>query len=136
MLDRALWYEASSCADGVGVSIAGVTLASAQPWERRMAGAPRRGNSVMIVSFRSKALRQFWEEGNRRGLRPDLVERINILLFALDAAKELDDLVGIADFHSLRGKPQRYALSVNKNWRITFGWADEAATALDLEDYH
>ena len=30
----------------------------------------------MIASFRSKALHQFWEEGDRRGLRPDLVERI------------------------------------------------------------
>lgn len=90
----------------------------------------------MIASFRSKALRQFWEEGDRRGLRPDLIDRIKILLFALNAAGSQDDLAGVAGFHSLRGKPQRYALSVNKNWRITFGWDEDAAIAVDLEDYH
>ena len=90
----------------------------------------------MIISFRSKALRKFWEDADRRGLRPDLVERIRILLSALNAAQSLDDLGGTAGFHALRGKPQRYALSVNKNWRITFGWEDDAASAVDLEDYH
>ena len=91
----------------------------------------------MFTSFRSKALRQFWEEGNRRGLRPDLVDRLKILLFVLNAAESLEDLEhASAGFHSLRGKPQRYALSVNKNWRITFGWDEDAAIAVDLEDYH
>jgi len=90
----------------------------------------------MIGSFRSKALRLFWEEGNRRGLRPDIVKRVEILLNALHAARETDDLIGIASFHSLRGKPQRYALSVNKNWRITFDWTEEFAIDVDLQDYH
>jgi proteic killer suppression protein len=90
----------------------------------------------MIVSFRSKALRQFWEDGDRRGLRPDLVKRVRVLLFAIGSARSLDDLVGTAGFHPLRGKPQRYAMSVNKNWRITFGWDEDSATAVDLEDYH
>ena len=91
----------------------------------------------MIASFRSKALSQFWEEGNRRGLRPDLVERIKVLLFALHAAESPEEFDHArAGFHSLRGKPQRYALSVNKNWRITFGWDEDAAAAVDLEDYH
>ena len=26
--------------------------------------------------------------------------------------------------------------AVNKNWRITFGWDEDAAIAVDLEDYH
>jgi len=90
----------------------------------------------VIGSFRSKALRQLWEEGNRRGLRPDLVKRVRILLSAIDVAGSLSDLAGTAGFHPLRGKPQRYALYVNKNWRITFGWGEDGATAVDLEDYH
>jgi proteic killer suppression protein len=91
----------------------------------------------MIVSFRSKALRQFWEEGNRRGLRPDLVERVSDLLEILDAAGTPADadLAGTR-FHSLHGKPKRYALSVNKNWRIPFGWSGNNAADVDLEDYH
>lgn len=64
------------------------------------------------------------------------MQRINILLFAVDIARELDDLRGAAGFHALRGKPQQYAVSVNKNWRITFGWSDAAAIDVDLEDYH
>jgi proteic killer suppression protein len=90
----------------------------------------------MIGSFRGKGLRQLWEEGNRRGLRPDLVDRAQKLLDILDGARSLDDLIGTAGFHSLRGKPQRYALSVNKNWRITSSWDEDAAIAIDLEDYH
>jgi proteic killer suppression protein len=90
----------------------------------------------MILSFRSKALVRFWQDGDRRGLRPDLVNRVRLLLFALNDARSLDDLAGTAGFHQLRGKPQRYAMSVNRNWRITFEWVDEAAMAVDLEDYH
>ena len=90
----------------------------------------------MLLSFRSKALRQYWEDGNRRGLRPDLVERVRILLFAIEQTVSLDDFRGLHGFHALRRKPQRYALSVNKNWRITFGWSDDGAIDLDLEDYH
>ena len=90
----------------------------------------------MIASFRSKALHQFWEEGDRRGLRPDLVGHIRILLSAIDAAREPDDLQGVARYHALRGKPPRHALSVNKNWRLTFGWNEDGAIDIDLEDYH
>jgi proteic killer suppression protein len=90
----------------------------------------------MIVSFRSKALRLFWEEGDRRRLRPDLVDRTRNLLFVLADAASLDDLVGTARFHALHGKPQRFAMTVNKNWRLTFEWSQEGPVAVDLEDYH
>ncbi len=91
----------------------------------------------MIVSFRSKALRQFWEEGSRRGLRPDLVERILDRLTVLHAAETIEDAdVPGARLHALRGNPRRYAMVVNKNWRITFEWSEDGAVAVDLEDYH
>jgi proteic killer suppression protein len=91
----------------------------------------------MIASFRSKALRQFWEEENRRGRRPDLVERILDRLTLLDGAESIEDIdVPGARFHGLRGRPKRYAVVVNKNWRITFGWDDGQAVDVDLEDYH
>jgi proteic killer suppression protein len=91
----------------------------------------------MIASFRSKALRQFWEEGDRRGLRPDFVERVAVLLDALDIAEAPEDMVAHDQrFHSLQGKPRRYALRVNKNWRITFSWEGKNAVEVDLVDYH
>jgi toxin HigB-1 len=91
----------------------------------------------MIASFRSKALRQFWEEENRRGLRPDLVERILDRLTLLDGAESIEDIdVSGARFHGPLGSPKRYAVVVNKNWRITFGWDDGQAVDVDLEDYY
>ena len=39
-------------------------------------------------------------------------------------------------FHGLQGSPKCYAVSVNKNWRLTFGWDGEHADGVDLEDYH
>jgi toxin HigB-1 len=91
----------------------------------------------MIDTFRSKALRQFWEKGNVRGLRPDLVERILDRLTLLHAAGAPTDVnVPGSGFHGLQGSPQRYALAVNKNWRITFGWSANGAIDVDLEDYH
>lgn len=91
----------------------------------------------MIISFRSKALRRFWEGKDRRGLRPDLVERISELLDMLDLAEAPEDTnVPGSGFHGLRGKPKRYALAVNKNWRITFGWSGRHAIDVDLVDYH
>jgi len=91
----------------------------------------------MIDSFRSKSLRQFWEQGNWRGIRPDLLERVLDRLTLLHAASVAGDCnIPGSGFHALRGMPRRYALAVNKNWRITFGWSGDAATDVDLEDYH
>jgi len=40
-------------------------------------------------------------------------------------------------FHALKGElAGRYAVLVSRNWRITFSWRGEDATAVDLEDYH
>jgi proteic killer suppression protein len=91
----------------------------------------------MLVSFRSKARRQFWEAGDRRGLRPDFVERILDRLTLLHVAETIEDIdVPGARLHGLQGKPKRYAVVVNKNWRLAFGWDDGDAIDVDLEDYH
>ncbi len=39
-------------------------------------------------------------------------------------------------FHSLQGSPKRYSVWVSGNWRISFGFQDGDAVAVDLEDYH
>jgi len=39
-------------------------------------------------------------------------------------------------FHRLQGKPKRWSVRVNKNYRITFGWIKESAIDIDYEDYH
>ncbi|MCX7383761.1 MAG: type II toxin-antitoxin system RelE/ParE family toxin [Alphaproteobacteria bacterium] len=91
----------------------------------------------MITSFRSKELEKFWPTGDGAKIRQDQLPRIRRRLDALDAAHRAEDLnLPGFNFHSLRGKPQRYAISVNGPWRITFGWDGDNATQVDLEQYH
>ena len=92
----------------------------------------------MIQSFRSRALRRFWERDDAAGLRPDWVARAGRILDALDQAARPEDMdVPSFGFHALRGDLRgRYAVTVSRNWRITFAWDGEDAIAVDLEDYH
>jgi proteic killer suppression protein len=41
-----------------------------------------------------------------------------------------------ASLHGLQGKPKRWSVRMNGNYRITFGWSGENALEVDLEDYH
>jgi proteic killer suppression protein len=91
----------------------------------------------MIRSFRHKGLARLWNDGDARGVRNDLVDRIRQRLTALDAAQDLRDLaIPGWRLHPLRGKPRRHALAVSGPWRITFEWRDGDAWRLDLEQYH
>ena len=92
----------------------------------------------MIRSFRSRALKRFWERNDSRRLPPVDVDRIAMILDALDSATmpEDMDLPGL-NFHALGGEmKERYAVTVRANWRITFTWEDGDAIAVDYEDHH
>lgn len=91
----------------------------------------------MIVSFRSKALRDFFLDDDPSGIRPDLVERVRGRLQAIHRAKTIDDLrLPGWRLHSLHTKPRRHAIDVNGPWRITFEWVDGDVVRIDLEQYH
>ena len=92
----------------------------------------------MIVSFRSKALKRFWEKSDRRGLNPQHVTKIEQLLTFLEAAGNPDDMnVPGFDFHKLHGDmPPRWSVHVNGNWCITFSFDGNDASAVDYLDYH
>jgi toxin HigB-1 len=92
----------------------------------------------MIVSFRSRALKKYWERNDASKLPPDRMARIATLLDRLDGSVKPEDmnLPGF-QFHQLSGTSKgRYAVSVSANWRITFGWDGENAVDVDFEDYH
>jgi proteic killer suppression protein len=92
----------------------------------------------MIKSFKSKALKGFWEDDDASGIRPDWIDRVKLILDALHVAVEPQDmdLVGLR-FHSLKGnRAKQYAVTVSRNWRITFRWSGQDATDVDLENYH
>ena len=92
----------------------------------------------MIASFRSRALKRYWEKGETRRLPAQSLVRIAMILDRLDAAVEPNDLdlPGLG-FHPLKGQRKgEFAVMVTRNWRITFGWVDGDAVDVDSEDYH
>lgn len=92
----------------------------------------------MIGSFRSKALKRYWIKGDRAAVSATYRDKIDILLNALDAAPNPGQMAFPGSgFHALTGNlAGRYALTVSRNWRITFAWDGDDAIDLDLEDHH
>lgn len=90
----------------------------------------------MIVSVKHKGLKELHETGKSRYVGADYLAKCEKILNALIVAKVPEEmkLPGFA-FHSLEGNPTRYAVKVNKNWRVTFAW-ENGAVDVDLEDYH
>ncbi len=92
----------------------------------------------MIRSFRSKALRRLFEDGDSARLSVPNVPRVERILERLALASEPSDMDWPGyRFHPLKGSSKgRYAVDASENWRITFGWNGEDAVDIDLEDYH
>ncbi len=92
----------------------------------------------MIVSFRHKGLRRFYETGTTAGIQPQHAKRLRMQLVALDTAVTVEDMV-VPGFrlHRLKGRDKaRWSIWVNGNWRLTFEFRDGNAHILDYEDYH
>jgi toxin HigB-1 len=92
----------------------------------------------MIRSFRSRALGRFWEHDDERGLNRQHVAKIARILDALNRATHIEDMkVPAYRLHKLSGfNPDRWAVWVSGNWRITFSFENGEASAVDYEDYH
>ena len=91
----------------------------------------------VIRSFRSKALRNLFNDDDGRGVRADLLDRVRARLQALHRARGLDELnIPGWRLHRLQGKPVRHAIAVNGPWRITFEWTADGPAVVDLEQYH
>ena len=93
----------------------------------------------MIGTVRHKALQQFFETGNTKGLPADMVARLRRMLSALHATDDLEQLRTLPGWrlHALKGDMQDYwSLSVSGNWRLIFRWQEGVANDLDLVDYH
>ena len=92
-----------------------------------------------IERIAHKGLRRFFETGNAKGLVGD-ANRIRKMLAFIDAAGGFDELAAPPNYglHELVGdRAGRWAMTVTKNWRLTFIKIDETTIAdLDLEDYH
>ena len=92
----------------------------------------------MIVSFKHKGLKRFYETGETRGIKQSHSKKISQILSIMDVANDIDDLdIPSLRLHELKGnKKGRWSVTINKNWRITFALNDGDFEVLDYEDYH
>lgn len=92
----------------------------------------------MILNFRHKGLKRFYEEDDRSKLPAEMVDRIAIVLADLDSATRPEDM-NRPNFrlHPLKGDLKGYhAVTVRANWRIVFRFEDGHAHDVDFLDYH
>lgn len=92
----------------------------------------------MIKSFKHKGLERLFIKGIASGVQANHAPRITLMLDAIDAAEQVNelDLPGFR-LHSLKGdKRNLWSVRVSANWRITFEFENGDAHILDLEDYH
>ncbi|MGD0190824.1 MAG: type II toxin-antitoxin system RelE/ParE family toxin [Rhizomicrobium sp.] len=92
----------------------------------------------MIVSFAHKGLKELFETGRSRRVRPDLWKRCVQILDALHATNDLQELrlPGLRLHPDNRFKPVRWRVDVNGPWRITFEWEDGESYKVDLVQDH
>lgn len=92
----------------------------------------------MIISFKHKGLKQFYEIGRVSGIQASHKKRLRMMLVALDTATNIRDM-DIPGFrlHPLKGNRKGiWSITVSGNWRITFRFEDGNAHVVNYEDYH
>jgi proteic killer suppression protein len=92
----------------------------------------------VIKSFKHKGLERFFRDGSRAGIQPKHERKLRLQLGRLDAARAAEDMdLPGWKWHALKGDLKgRWAVFVEKNWRITFAFEGEDAILVDYQDYH
>ena len=92
----------------------------------------------MIESFAHNGLKRYYKDDDGRKRPLDLLERIGIVLAALDEAQVIEDMNRPSfRLHKLTGKLKDYwAVTVRANWRIVFQFKDGNAHGVNFIDYH
>jgi len=92
----------------------------------------------MIRGFRHKGLKRLFENGERKAISPDQVDKVENILFVLSRARRPEDL-NLPGFrlHRLKGGQKDFwSVTVRANWRIVFRFEEGDAREVDLIDYH
>ena len=92
----------------------------------------------MIVSFRSKTLKRFYQTGSAKGLPGAFAAKIDRALLALDNSASPDGLrLPGFGLHPLTGDLEGvWSIAVSRNWRIVFKFDGENVADVDFVDYH
>ena len=92
----------------------------------------------MIINFRHKGLRLFYEKDDSSKLQPHHIEKIRRILYRLDESLTIEDMnqIGWA-LHQLTGELKGFwSVKVDKNFRIIFRLENEQVFDVDYIDYH
>lgn len=92
----------------------------------------------MIKTWNHKGLRLFFETGATSGIQAKHSSRLRLQLAVLNAAIEPTDMnLPGWKYHELKGsKKGFFAVTVNRNWRLTFKFEGNDAILVNYEDYH
>lgn len=92
----------------------------------------------MIRSLKPRGLKRLYQQGDRSGIRPDLVNAVQNILTILDSATTPQALdLPQYKLHRLKGDLKGFwAVTVRANWRVMFRFADGDAVDVELIDYH
>ncbi len=92
----------------------------------------------MIKSIKHKGLKLLYEKGDKSKLANNMVDRIEEMLFALDTAQDIDEIIRPSlKLHALKGNRQgEFSVTVRANWRIVFQFKDGDIFNVNFEDYH
>lgn len=92
----------------------------------------------MIVSFRHKGLKLFYENGDTSKLQPQHISKIRLVLTRMAAIRSAQELNQPGyGLHQLKGTLDGFwSVKVDKNFRIVFRIAEENVHDVDYIDYH
>lgn len=92
----------------------------------------------MIRSLRHKGLKRLYEKGDARGVPPEMLAKVRVILADLDVAETPEDLsLPGYGLHPLKGSlKSSWSVKVTGNWRIVFQMEDGDVHRVDLTDYH
>jgi proteic killer suppression protein len=94
---------------------------------------------MRIRSFRHKGLKRLYEIGDRRGIRADLVAKLEDIIHAIEQARHVEQVALFPGWrlHPLKGARRgEWSVWVTGNFRLTFRVDGEDVRDVDLEDYH
>lgn len=89
----------------------------------------------MILGFADDNTHRIWEGIPVRRVPFELQRQARKRLSYLNAATRIEDLY-IPPSNHFHAVGKRFAIRVNRQWRITFLWSDAGPSDVRLEDYH
>ena len=92
----------------------------------------------MIRTFRHKGIERFFRTGSKAAIQPKHAKRLRLQLGKLDSSNNAEDMnLPGWDWHPLSGNlAGHWAVTVAKNWRLTFTFEGRDAVLVDYQDYH